>query len=120
MAEFSTVMKAHERMCKIYSEQGCKECPISSYKSGANTTCYFLMKDHSERFEEIVTKWDAEHPRKTLKDHFFEMFPDAPKNGDGAPKLCPNYLGWDEFECCDYNCEKCWNRPWEEGDTLGR
>lgn len=119
MAEFSTVMKAHERMCKIYSEQGCKECPISSYKSGANTTCYFLMKDHSERFEEIVTKWDAEYPKKTLKDRFFEMFPNARTNSIGLPKPCPTWLGWAD-ECPDLNCEECWGRPWEEGDTLGR
>ena len=117
MAEFSTVMKAHERMCKTYSEQGCKECPISSYKSGANTTCYFLMKDHSERFEEIVTKWDAEHPQKTLKDRFFEIFPDAQKNATGLPKPCPTWLGW--LDKCPEFCEKCWNRPWEEGDTVG-
>ena len=116
MAEFSTVMKAHERMCKTYSEQGCKECPVSSYKSGANTTCYFLMKDHSERFEEIVTKWAAEHPRKTMADRFFELLPNAPRSGSGKPFICAKHLGWanksvcDDFDCC----EECWNRPWEE------
>ena len=77
--------------------------------------------DYFRMVEEIVTKWAAEHPRKTMADRFFELLPNAPRSGSGKPFICAKHLGWanksvcDDFDCC----EECWNRPWEEGDTVG-
>lgn len=49
---------------------------------------------------------------KTLKELFYEMFPNAPKSSDDVPKCCPTSLGWgDDCEgSSDSFCKGCWNR----------
>ena len=116
MAEFSTVMEVHRRMCKVYTRKGCKDCPVASGNSGVKTTCFFLMKEHSEVFENIVMNWAENNPHKTLADRFFGMFPNAPKTGGKSPKMCVKNLGWYDGECLGMFCNDCWSKPWEENE----
>lgn len=51
---------------------------------------------------------------KTLKELFYEMFPNAPKSSENIPKCCPTSIGWGhacegEEECIGI-CTECWNR----------
>lgn len=49
---------------------------------------------------------------KTLKELFYEMFPDAPKSFDNIPRCCPSSIGWGhncEEERSGF-CTECWNR----------
>lgn len=118
MAEFVTVMRERERMCKATRKaQGCSECELSSFKKGVGRTCYAYTADFPEEAEKIIMDWAAEHPVETMKDRFFKMFPNAPKLKDGNPISCPRHLGW--AESCAKNrgiahCIDCWNRPYEE------
>ena len=65
---------------------------------------------------EIVQKWSDEHPKKTYAQDFFEKFPDAQSNSDGAPFVCRKriYGGIrSTLEDCDYTgaCYRCWSEP---------
>lgn len=59
-----------------------------------------------------VQEWSNAHPQKTMREKFFEMFPDAPKQSDETPGCCPRQLGWEEQ--CDEECKNCWDRPYIE------
>lgn len=47
---------------------------------------------------------------KTLKELFYEKFPNAPKDSDITPKCCPSSLGWGDVCKGDGICIECWNR----------
>ncbi len=97
--------KELKRMCT--SGDGCEGCPLDEY-----SCC--IINDITQEHIDIVQKWSDEHQRETMAEHFFKMFPNAPKNRDGNPKVCPDYLGWDEIIAvdCDRNCTKCWTKPY--------
>ena len=68
---------------------------------------------------DIVQKWSDENPQETMTEHFFKLFPNAPKSIDGISCTCPTYLGW-VAHCPKsieqkISCEECWNRPYIEG-----
>ena len=118
MAEFVTVVKELQRLC---IGNTCQNCPLG--QNGLYAYCNDFIKGRSSEVEEIIMKWAKEHPRKTLRDRFFELFPNAPRGNRGNPETCPSRLGWGDAsdeECGDRDCSDCWSRPWEEGDTLGR
>ena len=92
-----------KRMCKGYSLQ-CRECP---FKIDFCQPAYF-----PDNADEIVDKWAAEHPVKTYVMDFFEKFPNAPRDSDGAPKTC-----WKHGKYCSSDaCTECWNREMKEDD----
>ena len=57
---------------------------------------------------DALQEWSDEHPEeepkheKTLKEDFFEKFPDAERNSDGNPKVNPcDIYGEENIECSD-------------------
>ena len=110
MAEFVTVTREFERMCK---SNKCISCDMLVPDNAIS--CSLWVKKHPEEAEKIIMEWSAANPVETMKDRFFKMFPNAPKNKDGTPQdICPQCLGWVD-ECADTEkCAGCWNRPYEE------
>lgn len=103
-------IKDLKRMCSNYPK--CENCPMS------RRLC--APEDFPDNADEIVDKWISEHPVKTYAMDFFEKFPDAPKNIDGAPKTCwRNVYGDGQYCCdCDYDmCTDCWNKEMEENNN---
>lgn len=96
-----------KRMCKGYSLQ-CRECP---FKIDFCQPAYF-----PDNADEIVDKWAAEHPVKTYVMDFFEKFPNAPRDSDGAPKTCWKHVYGDGKYCSSDACTECWNREMKEDD----
>ena len=94
----------------------CEWCLLHSYNNGNGDGCRYLEYKHPEEAIAIVQKWAQEHPRKTLKDDFFEKLPRAEKLCDGIPTVCAAKLGYLP-ECphphCEDNCGECWNQPLE-------
>lgn len=122
MAEFVTVMKERARMCKDANKDSrCTNCGLARIKNRSNLTCYVYIERFPEEAEKIIMDWAAEHPVETMKDRFFKMFPNAPKNYDNniSPRCCPYHLGWEEIgRCNDFKtCLQCWNRPYEEKEA---
>lgn len=95
----------------------CQHCLLSSDNNGLHCTCSVLQATRPKEAIAIVKKWSAEHPQKTIKDDFFEKFPNANKWGDGIPEVCAAHLGY--FQRCKHpNCEdycnECWNAVLKE------
>lgn len=100
-------IKDLKRMCSAYHE--CEKCPMSKYLCAP--------EDLPDNADEIVDKWVAEHPVKTYAMDFFEKFPDAPKDFDGTPKTCWQYVYGDGQYCAYDMCTDCWNREMEENNN---
>ena len=100
-----------ERMCKSYVL--CCNCSLHSGLCEE-------VKDITQHHIDIVQKWSDEHPRQTMADKFFEIFPNAMKTNTNLPLVCPNYLGWTTEPHCpkrdgeQITCTDCWNRPYSE------
>lgn len=111
-------VKEQYRMC--HSEYGCEHCPLNDSKPEFPGDCASWRYKNAEKAVELVEKWSAEHPRKTMMQDFFEKFPKAPKNREGAPCDCPYYCGYCRDTCCEdddgneMTCLECWSRPLEE------
>lgn len=61
MAQFSEVMRQAKRMCKIFSDGHCSECPIGNsdvLECGITVTSEMDCKEVERR----VMQWAAEHP----------------------------------------------------------
>lgn len=116
MAEFVTVMKERKRMCSSFSRNCGTICYLSSHNNGVGCLCTDYVIRYPEEAEKIIMKWAAEHPVETMKDRFFKMFPNAPKDENGYPECCPHQLGWAKCgRCKDFEtCLQYWNRPYEE------
>lgn len=117
--EFVEAMGIMNRMCKASSS--CEHCPLYTGIMKTRFSCRQFVQNYPEEVEAILAKWNAEHPLKTLKDVFNEAFPNAPKHGTRAPDIpgvCVSKVGYTPIhqpvECCDTNCVKCWNQPYEE------
>lgn len=119
MAEFQEVMRQRKRMCKAMGDI-CLGCEF--YKIGRSTSprCLQVIVDTPYRAETIIMDWAAEHPEKSMKDVFFEKFPNAPRDELGDPRMCPLDVGYParpdgagyEGECHTENpCTGCWSRP---------
>ena len=99
----------------------CYNCPLSSMNNKVNVSCAELELEYLEKAIEIIEKWSAEHPVRTMLMDFKEKHPNAPLKKDGVPNICPYKLGYeakDEIECDFFSdCIYCWNRPLEGGGT---
>lgn len=124
MAEFVEVMRHKVRMCK--QAVTCEECPMFKGFWGIASRllpieqCYAFVGRHPDEAESIIMDWAAKHPEKTMKDVFFEKFPNAPRDELGDPRMCPLDVGYParpdgagyEGECHTENpCTGCWSRP---------
>ena len=109
-------LKEKQRMCEKYID--CLDCPLDEVKSKHHITCVMTEKTHSEEAVEIVEKWSAENPEKTILQDFLEKYPNA-KSGVIIRNTCPDDLGYEEEgnKCSTRRykteCEECWNRPLE-------
>ena len=66
----------------------------------------------------IVQKWSKKHPRKTKKEAFLEMFPNALTDEDGYPsvsvcEILGNPEGINSCSECDVECKERWDEPAE-------
>lgn len=113
MAEFMEVIKQRNRMCAnyVYCRDG---CPLwDPLTDAATINCGEFMKAEPEKFEKLVMEWAAKHPEKTMKDVFFEKFPNALKHENDLPILCPYHVGFvkENDSCVADTCLECWSRP---------
>lgn len=104
-------IKEYSRLCNSYED--CIGCPFMERET--NVSCD-IISENAEQFVNTVVKWVEEHPRKTIREDFFEKFPNSLKDSSGNPRICPEILGYGQF-CCENienKCTRCWNRPLEE------
>ena len=105
-------LKEWNRMCDLYQTR-CSACLRSGQHNEHEVSCTYLAKLHPTEAIAIVQKWSDEHPVKTIKDDFFEKYPNAPSSTDGTPKPCLCDLGYED-KCRANDCFECWNRPLSE------
>ena len=105
-----------KRMCRAIGY--CANCPFRELKRKHQSGCDYLPKIVPKEAVEIVEKWAAEHPQKTILQDFLEKYPNAVMY-DGKPSgVCPYSLGYGkpkEKPCWNTSCscQDCWNRPLE-------
>lgn len=90
MEELQEVIKQRDRMCELY-KYNCFDCEIKDLR-GAYDCCSYIFS-HPQQVEEIIMKWEEEHPVQTNTDKFKEVF-------RRTPMACV-------FEDYDCNCKKC-------------
>lgn len=107
-------LKEQKRMCETY-QIDCEECPFFESFDGENVKCDEFPFLNPGRAVDLVEKWSAENPQKTILQDYVEKHPNAPLRESGLPKyVCPNllgYIGMEQGTCPD--CLGCWNRPLE-------
>ena len=115
-------LRVKQRLCYFHKSImgfGCGKCPLLTKDGDARYFCREIERKDPEKAIAIAQKWAEEHLQKTMKQDFFEKFPNAPKYNDNYPKVCPNKLGYEVSEKCAMHrgvvgdCEECWNRPLE-------
>lgn len=95
----------------------CQCCLLSSDNNGLHCTCTVLQATRPQEAISIVQQWRKNHPQKTIKDDFFEKFPNANKLCDGIPDACAAKLGYVSectYQHCEDFCKECWNEPLDE------
>lgn len=122
MAEMTALeyLKKYYRMCDSAGKSSCTGCLIHIRKG--NMTCRDFQKKYPEQAISIVQEWHKNNPQKTIKDDFFEKFPNANKLCDGIPDACAAKLGYVSecpYQNCEDCCKECWNRPLEEVENNG-
>lgn len=108
-------LKEQERMCETH-QVNCDECPFIESYDGEDVKCDEFPFTHPRRAVELVEKWSAENPPKTILQGFLEKYPNVQLNGYGCPSFCPSLLGYDRNKSClpdEMRCPACWNRPLE-------
>lgn len=71
MAEFQKVISEWKRMCEMLGRIGCFECPLGDVEK---RPCSRWVKYHPEEAERIIMQWAKEHPIKTNRMRFEEVF----------------------------------------------
>ena len=107
--EFEQAMRTLKRMCE--SNDQCKHCPIPAHDA---TRCHAWVMRNAGHASEILAKWAAEHPERTIADDFFEKHPKAMKHPKGTPQACAQTISYVKSCTVGCNCFKCWQRPLEE------
>ena len=72
MAEFVEVAKEYKRMCNL--SERCSNCPMNKSKDSAYTCRYWMLYVDPEAAEKVILDWAAEHPVKTNRKKFKEVF----------------------------------------------
>ena len=70
---FTEAMKIRKRLCTSMRD-ACVNCPLSSDNNDTTESCDDFMLDHPDMAEPILKEWMAEHPAKTNRDKFTEVF----------------------------------------------
>ena len=84
---FAEAMKIRKRLCASMRDV-CKNCPLSSDNNDTTESCDDFMLDHPDIAEPILKEWMAEHPLKTNKDKFAEVFGEIEKFGKCKFAIC--------------------------------
>lgn len=75
---YQEAMETYERICKQHNKDNtrnsCEECPVSSFKNYTGKMCREFLIENTDKAEPILKKWLAEHPVKTNRDRFVEVF----------------------------------------------
>lgn len=96
-------------MCKVYNDDGCKECPAYKYRCGEE------FDEQEEDGVSIVEQWAKEHPVKTRQSEFLKMFPNASVGYNGTLIICPSQADVKAITECvrsERNCDKCKRDFW--------
>lgn len=113
-------LKGWRRLCEHFggNEFNCSrenECPFHDKRDILHCWAWVARKAMPKEAVDIVQKWAEEHPEKTMRDDFFEKFPNAPRINGSTPFACAK----DCYPVSCYKdghtvlCEKCWERPLE-------
>lgn len=112
-------LKERVRMCKSYKDS-CDDCELYKISKELHMDCIKLLDCHFETAVKTVDTWSFMHPKKTMRQDFFEKHPNAPtKNDMFSPIPCPEQCGYEKEKYCIKNnkvknCVECWSRPLEE------
>ena len=72
---FTEAMSIFKRLCESRSgNRYCSKCPVGSNKNQVNKPCRDFLIEHTDKAEPILKKWATEHPAKTNRDKFAEVF----------------------------------------------
>lgn len=115
MMDAVTYIKERERMKKngfdFHNVAGvCSGCDFKGTCTEYGSCDWFEAK-HSEKAVEIVQRWAESHKAKTIKQDFFEKYPNASRDKDGIPLIRPCFLGYitfNEEKCKSGDCA-CWD-----------
>lgn len=107
-------LKEWKRMCEYYECKRCIGCPLMK-----NGLCSYdgMPKNYDElEIHDSVVEWSINNPIKTLKDDFFEKFPDAPTLNNGYPTFYPRVIYESSYNN-DKTLEECWDTPYDEWES---
>lgn len=110
-------LKEYNRLRKSLSD--CDECPLEICIQDNNNN-----EDDLKKIIQGVEQWSKEHPKKTYKDVFLEVFQNAILDDDGTPIVCTKSIfGKENIDCVqdegrmDFeNCAECWNQEYKEDE----
>ncbi len=100
------------RMCNKMCPK-CEECPLALKNNGKRGYCYDLVRRSPDKASEIILKWCEEHPIKTRREKFLEMFPNASIDINGILRVSPCWLE-EEIKCNGEECSECRRKYWSE------
>ena len=110
-----TLDYSHEwsRMCKATFDGTCDNCILKDAGIGCYNTRYITQ----ERID-IVQKWSDEHPEKTRKEAYLEIFPKLELLNDKV--ICfddcfpcfGELLGKNGCDDVEKTCQDCWSEPY--------
>ena len=70
--EFKEFVKTMKRMCDV---TGCDKCPLNALASNTVIlSCFQIVLNNPEKADEIISKWESEHPLKTNAMKIKEVF----------------------------------------------
>lgn len=118
MADCSKTIEYGKERSRLCESVGlCSKCPLSASSMGTDMGCGNIDQSHID----AVQKWSDEHPVKTRKTAFLEMFPDAELKPNGVPYIYPCKLDTVWSKCGEVSCvlgskqcEKCAEDYWNE------
>lgn len=118
MKEIKTNEKASiydfARMCNMNASNCIKDCPLCTENNGLNIACSTLIREYTDKANEIILTWCKEHPVETRQDRFLKTFPNAIRFENSkiiAIKPCnmdANYAS----KPCTLTCEECFKEYW--------
>lgn len=102
---YKEAQKIRERICRNY--EACRGCPLADDNNGKGEPCVEMFGFYPNETEEILKKWQAEHPIVTNREKFIEVFGDKFFEID-----CPEHvIKRRNIPCCN---DDWWNQEYEE------